>query len=140
METKGKFLEGIEVGSEIPPLIKDITARELFIYAAATWDPYPGHYDPTFAQSQGFKDVYLDGPMNAAFMVQLITDWVGIHGTLRKLGLSYRAMVFPGDRLTCTGKVTKKYAEDGVDFIECEIQLRNQDGETVAQGRATVAF
>ncbi len=140
MSTVRGFFEGIEVGTEIPPLIKNTTRRQLFMYSAATWDLQPGHYDRAFAQSHGFKDVYLDGPMNAAFMVQLITDWVGIHGTLRKLGLAYRAMVFPGDRLTCTGKVTKKYVKDGVDFIECEIQLRNQDGETVALGRATVAF
>ena len=138
MGTKGKFFEGIEVGSEIRPLIKNITAKELFMYAAATWDPYPGHYDPTFAQSQGFKDVYLDGPMNAAFMAQFITDWIGMHGTLSKLSLTYRTMVFPGDSLTCTGKVTKKYTKDDVNFIECEILLRNQDGKTVALGKATL--
>ena len=138
MDTKGGFFEGIEVGSEIPPLIKNITRRQLFMYSAATWDFHPGHYDRAFAQSQGFKDVYLDGPMNAAFMAQLITNWVGINGTLSKLSLTYKAMVFPDDSLTGTGKVTKKYTKEGVKLIECEILLQNQDIKTVALGRATV--
>lgn len=140
MATNGGFFEGIEVGSEIPPLIKNITRRQLFMYSAATWDFHPGHYDRAFAQSQGFKDVYLDGPMNAAFMAQFITDWVGVHGTLRQLSLTYRAMVFPGDSLIGTGKVTGKYARNGMKFIECEILLQNQDDNTVALGRATVVF
>ena len=138
MGTKGGFFEGVEVGSEIPPLIKNVTKRQLFMYSAATWDFHPGHYDRAFAQSQGFKDVYLDGPMNAAFMAQFITNWVGINGTLSKLSLTYKAMVFPDDSLTGTGKVTKKYTKEGVKLIECEILLQNQDIKTVALGRATV--
>ena len=138
MDTKGGFFEGVEVGSEIPPLIKNVTKRQLFMYSAATWDFHPGHYDRAFAQSQGFKDVYLDGPMNAAFMAQFITNWVGTNGTLSKLSLTYKAMVFPDDSLTGTGKVTKKYTREGVKLIECEILLQNQDIKTVALGRATV--
>ena len=132
------FFEGVEVGSEIPSLIKDVTKRQLFMYSAATWDFHPGHYDRAFAQSQGFKDVYLDGPMNAAFMAQFITNWIGINGTLSKLSLTYKAMVFPDDSLTCTGKVTKKYTKKGAKLIECEILLQNQDIKAVALGRATV--
>ena len=134
------FFEGVEVGTKIPPLVKNITREQLFMYAASTWDFYPGHYDRAFAKSQGFKDIYLDGPMNAAFMAQLITDWVGRQGTLSKLSLTYRAMVFPDDSLTCTGKVVDKYVRDGMKSVECEILLQNQDGETVALGRATVVL
>ena len=110
------------------------------MYSAATWDFHPGHYDPHFAQSQGFRDVYLDGPMNAAFMAQLITDWVGMDGTLKKLSLTYRAMVLAGDILTCTGKVADKYVKDDKNFIDCEIRLQNQDGKTAALGKATVVL
>lgn len=108
------------------------------MYSASTWDFYPGHYDTAFAQSQGFKDVYLDGAMNAAFMAQLITDWIGLSGTLRKLSVTYKNMVFPDHTLTCTGQVVEKYVRNGTEFIECEILLRNQDGDTVATGKVTV--
>ena len=140
MSAQEGFFEGIKVGSEIPPLTKNITRRQLIMYSAATWDFHPGHYDRAFAQSQGFKDVYLDGPMNAAFMAQFITDWVGTHGAISKLSLTYRAMVFPGDSLTCMGKVTEKYVKDGMKLIKCEILLQDQEGKTVALGGATVVF
>ena len=122
------FFESIEVGTEIPPLVKNITRRQLFMYSATTWDFHPGHYDRTFAQSQGFKDVYLDGPMDAAFMTQLPTDWIGLNGTLKKLSLTYRNMVFPSDILTCSGKVTGKYIEAGAKFVETDNELKTKEG------------
>ena len=109
------------------------------MYSATTWDFHPGHYDSAFAQSQGFRDVYLDGPMNAAFMAQLITDWIGLKGSIKKLSITYKRMVFPGDTLTCTGKVIAKYVKDDINFVDCEILLQNQDENTVALGKATVA-
>ena len=134
------FFERIGVGTEVQPLVKDITRRQLFMYSATTWDLHPGHYDRAFAQSQGFQDVYLDGPMDAAFMAQLITDWISLNGTLKQLGLTYRGMAFPGDTLTCMGKVTKKYIKEDTKFIEIEIELKNQSGKLVATGSATVTL
>ena len=140
MSTNEGIFRGIEVGTEIPPLMKSISKRQLFMYSASTWDFHPGHYDRDFARNHGFKDVFLDGPMDAAFMAQLITDWIGLNGTLKKLSLTYRTMVFPGDTLTCAGKATEKYIKDDMSFIDTEIILQNQDEKTVALGKATVAF
>ena len=133
-----EFFDTIEVGSEIPPLVKNISRRQLFMYSATTWDSHPGHYDRAFAQAQGFRDVYLDGPMDAAFLAQLITDWVGLNGTLSNLSVTYKAMVFPGDTLTGTGRVVSKDTKDGPRLVRGEVQLQNQTGEIVAAGKAEV--
>ena len=132
--------EDIKVGSQILPLVKHVTKRQLFMYSASTWDFHPGHYDTAFAQRQGFRDIYVDGPMTAAFMAQIITDWIGLNGNLKKLSLTYRNMAFVGDTLTCISKVTEKYIKDGVNMLECEILLENQEKKAVAQGKATVAL
>lgn len=137
---KQGFFDSIKVGSEIPPLVKNITRGQMFMYSATTWDFHPGHYDREFARSQGFKDVYVDGPMVAAFMTQLVTDWVGLEGRLKKLSVTYKAMVFPGDTLTCRGRVTNKSVSDGAKSIECEITLVNQNEVPVATGKALVSF
>lgn len=129
--------EQVEVGDEIPSLAKNITVVQMAMYAAATWDFARGHYDREFALKQGFRDVYLDGQMLGAFLAQLMADWIGERGALRRLGLSYRGMVFPGDTLTCQGKVTGKYIKVGQGCLDVEMWINNQKGERVAPGTAT---
>ncbi|MFC1918143.1 MaoC/PaaZ C-terminal domain-containing protein [Chloroflexota bacterium] len=140
MTERNNIFQRIEVGMPIPPLVKNITRRQLFMYSAATWDFHPGHYDPVFARGQGFEDVYLDGPLNAAFLAQLITNWAGANGSLQKMSVTYRNMVFPGDILTSTGKVDKKYVVNDVGILECSLSLTNQKGGIVAEGRAEITF
>ena len=140
MTDSREFFHSMTVGKEIPSLVKAISLRQLVMYSATTWDFNAGHYDRAFAQAQGFKDAYLDGPMNAAFLAQMITDWIGLHGSLKKLNVTYRNMVFPGDRLTGTGNATKKYVAEDTGIIECELSLTNQEGKTVATGSAEVAL
>ena len=45
-------------------------------------------------------------------------------------------IVRPGDSLTCTGKVVRKWVEDEDNLIELEVLARNQRGETTHTGRA----
>ncbi len=130
--------EGIDIGSQIPPLVKRVGRKELVMYSAATWDFHPGHYDREFARSQGFKDVYMDGPMAAAFMAQAVTAWTGCSGRLRSLDIIYKTMAFAGDTLTCAGSVAEKKPE--ARRVQCDLVIANQEGKTVATGRATVEF
>ncbi|MFH1775051.1 MAG: MaoC/PaaZ C-terminal domain-containing protein [Chloroflexota bacterium] len=139
--SKGPEFGGdIRVGSEIPLLLKRISRRQLASYAASTRDPYPVHYDRDFARAQGFEDICMDGPMGAAFMAELVIRWTGRQEPLRKLSITYRALVYPGDELSGSGRVMQVHLQDGVRFIECDIRLQNQHGKTVATGKATVVL
>ena len=134
----GPYFEEVEVGSELPVLNKEISLEQLAMYAAVCWDFQPGHYDSGTAQKQGFQAAYADGPMITAFLGQVATNWMGINGSLKKLAATYRVMVFPGDTLTCRGKVTGKYTEGDSSFVECEVWAENQRAETAVYGTATV--
>lgn len=140
MSNNTDFFESLQVGTEVPPLVKHVTKKQLIMYSASTWDFHPSHYDTGFAKSQGIRDVYADGAMSAAFMAQLVTDWIGVRGVLKKLTLTYRTMVFPNDTVTCTGNVTRKYVKEGARFLECAIISHNQENKVVAQGSATVSL
>ena len=76
--------------------------------------------------------------MITAFLGQVITNWIGINGRLIKLTATYRAMVFPSDKLVCKGKVTHKHAEVDSNLIECELWAENQRLERAVYGTATV--
>ncbi len=136
--TKQVYYEDVMVDSEIPPLVKEPTTRQLVMWAGASGDYYAIHYDKDFAQSKGLTGVIVHGQLVASFLGQLITDWIGEQGNLRKLTCNYRGMNFPGEAIICQGKVSKKYVENGEHYIECNIWAENAKGEKTVTAKAIV--
>ena len=134
------YYEDVSLESEIPPLTKRPTTRQLVMWAGASGDYYAIHYDKDFAQSKGLPGVIVHGQLAAAFLGQLITDWIGKQGSLKKFSCSYRGMNFPNETIVCRGKVSKKYIEDGEHYIECSIWAENVKGEKTVTGKAIVAL
>lgn len=131
------YYEDIVVGSEITPLVKHPTKRQLVMWAGVSGDYYEIHYDKDFAQSKGLPGVIVHGQLAYSFLGQLITDWIGEQGSLRKLTCSYKGMNFPDEPLICKGKVSRKYVEDGESYIACSIWAENVKGEKTISGTAT---
>ncbi len=138
--TEQVYYEDVMVDSELPPLVKQPTTRQLVMWAGASGDYYAIHYDKDFAQSKGLPGVIVHGQLVASFLGQLITDWIGDQGSLKKLTCNYRGMNFPNETITCQGKVSKKYIENGEHYIECNIWAENTKGEKTVTGRTTVTL
>ena len=135
------YYEDVEVGYNLPTLVKHPTTQQLVRWAGAANDYNPIHYDKDFAQSQGLPGVIVHGLLNTCFLSQMIIDWMGEEGTLSKLTSSYKGMAFPGEDIICKGKVTKKYVDEDGDYcVEIERHAINQRGEDVMPGHATVAL
>lgn len=134
------YYEDVETGAEIPALVKRPTTRQLVEWAGASGDFYPIHYDKDFALSQGLPGVIVHGPLKYQWLVQLITDWLGQSGTIRRLKAEYRDMDFPGDIIACRGRVIHKYSKNGGYFVDCEVWIENQRGVTTTRGIATVGL
>ncbi|MBE0415626.1 MAG: dehydratase [Dehalococcoidia bacterium] len=132
------YYEDVEAGMDMPPLVKHPTTKQLVQWAGASGDYYELHYDKDFARAQGFPDVLVHGKLKFGLLGQLITDWIGEEGFLKKLGCSYRGTDHPGEDLVCKGKVTNKYVEDDQHLVECEIWVENGKGEKTTPGKATV--
>ena len=138
MPSRPVFWEDVNEGTEVPPLVKDTTTRQLVQYAGASGDFYEIHYDKDYAQADGLPGQIIHGALKSAFLAQLMTDWAGDHGSLKRLTCQYRGMDVPGDTLVCKGTVTRKYAEDGEHLVDCDIWLQNSKGERTTRGTATV--
>jgi acyl dehydratase len=137
---KQLFYKDVNVGDGISPLVKEPTTKQLVVWAGAVGDYTPIHYDQDFARSRGLSGVIVQGQLVGAFLGQMLTDWLGEKGTLRKLNCIYKGMNYPGEALTCKGEVTKKYEQDGEHFVECKIWAENPKGEKTASGRAVVTL
>ena len=136
MGKNGIRFEDVEVGDEIPALVKEISTVSMVMYAASTWDFHRYHHDMEYAKRKGMREQFLDGQQMGGYLAQLVMDWAGVDATLKRLSFRYGDFVFPGDKLTCRGRVAGK-GEGGV--VECELWIENQVGARVLKnGRAVV--
>jgi acyl dehydratase len=132
------YYEDIEVGSDIPALVKYPTTMQLVKYAGASGDYYQIHYDKDFALANGLPGIIIHGWLALSFLGQMITDWLGEKGTLVKLNGSYRGMNKVHEDIICNGKVTKKYVEEGKKLVRLDIWAENPQGEKTVTGNAIV--
>ena len=134
------FWEDISEGMDLPSMVKNPTTRQLVQYAGASGDYYEIHYDKDFAQGTGLDMVIIHGALKNAFLGQLVTQWMGPLGELKRLGCQYRGMDTPGNPITAKGNVTRKYQENGEHLVDCDIWLENTDAQKTTPGTATVAL
>jgi len=143
------YWEDIEIGTEIAPLAKIATTQMLVKWAGASGDFNPVHYDNAYAATTGAGQIIVHGALKRQWLIQLMTDWMGEQGTLKKFSCQYGAMDYPrhmktmtepqaGETWFCKGKVTRKYTEGNLNFAECKIWLENTRGEITTSGKATV--
>ena len=121
----------VQVGQELPELVKHPTTRQLVQYAGAQGDFYEIHYDQEYARSVGLPGVILHGLLKAGFLGQLVTDWLGDRGRLVSFEVSYRGVDEPGHPYRCRGRVSK------VDDADVELEVW---GEDEAGKRTTVGI
>ncbi len=134
------YFEDVREGDEVPKfVVENLTRTDIVKYAGASGDFNPIHHDQTFAERASYPTVFSHGMLNAGFVSKCITDYVGRPG-LRKLTISFRTQVWPGDTITCGGKVTRKFEEKGEKRIEGELFATNQKGETAIQGSFVAAL
>ncbi|HSP09462.1 MAG TPA: MaoC/PaaZ C-terminal domain-containing protein [Candidatus Dormibacteraeota bacterium] len=124
----------IEVGQEVPELVKHPTTRQLVQYAGAQGDFYEIHYDQAFAQGVALPGVILHGLLKAAFLGQLVTDWLGERGVLKNFEVSYRGIDVPGRPYRCRGRVVRVEG----DQLELEVWGEDSEGKRTTVGSATV--
>ena len=134
------YYEDLDVGAEVTHLKKHVTLKQLVLWAGASEDIYELHYDRDLARSQGLRNPILHGRLKAAFLSQLVTDWIGAKGMLKKLTIRYQKMDYVDEDIVCKGKVTKKYQHEGQNLVECDLWTENPAGETTTTGTAVVSL
>lgn len=81
--------------------------------------------------------VYAPSPLGMGFLGQLISDWAR-GALLRKFGVKFIKIIWPGDTLVCKGRVSDRFGQDGKYYVELDVWAENQKGELVLKGVATL--
>jgi hydroxyacyl-ACP dehydratase HTD2-like protein with hotdog domain len=138
--TEQLCFEDVETGSAITPLTVTVTETQMFFFSAATYNGHRIHYDKDFARDvEGYDNVLVQGPLQAALLSRALTDWIDGDGWLVAFSVQNRAIAYPGQELTFGGVVTGKRATDGQALVDLDIFCRRGD-DVLMPGTATVAL
>ena len=130
----------INVGDELPSHVcGPITRTTLALFGGASGDHNPIHVDIDFAKKAGMPDVFAHGMLSMAFLAQLLTNWVG-QDQIREYGVRFTAITPVLATVTCTGKVTEKFAQDGEPCLKIEVSAEVDDGTKTLVGDAVIGF
>jgi hydroxyacyl-ACP dehydratase HTD2-like protein with hotdog domain len=133
------FYDDVGVGEQIPTLTVTVDETQLFFFSAATYNGHRIHYDKEWARTvEGYDDVLVQGPLQAALLARAIGDWIGGRGRLVSFGVQNRAVAYPGQELSFGGTVTgKRFTDKHAGLVD--LDLAGRRGDTVLMpGTATV--
>ena len=132
------FFDDVEPGDELPPLTVTVDETQMFFFSAATYNGHRIHYDKQWARDvEGYDDVLVQGPLQAALLARAITDWIGGRGRLVEYSVQNRGVAFPGQPLTFGGTVTAKRLDGDRGLVELDI-AGSRDADVLMPGTATV--
>jgi hypothetical protein len=134
------YFEYENFGDEIQQLKKNCSTQQLVLWAAGSGDFYQIHYDKDFAQRTGLKGLIVHGALKNAFLGQLLHDWAGESGLVRRFGCAYRGMDEPDQDILCRGVITKKYHDAGKNVVELDVWTEKPDGKKTSPGTAIITL
>jgi len=132
------YFEAVKVGDELPPLVKPPVDRiQIARYAGAAQDFSPLYVDEQYARNAGFPSVLVPGMAAMGFLGELVVDWLR-GARLRRFQARFVKIVWPGDVLTCRGRVVeRRFEPNGAYAVDIELWSENQRGELLVRGLVT---
>jgi len=130
------------IGSQIPPIIKEMTQEVINKWAEVSTDFNPLHVDPDYAKNTRFGTTIAHGQISIAYLNELMTNWLG-EGWIcggKLMGIRFLKPISPGDTVKAKGGVVGKTVRNGEQLLECEVFIENQSGERVVSGKAIGRF
>jgi acyl dehydratase len=136
------YFDDVEVGASIPEVRKGpMTVSHIMRWSSSMENWHRIHYDKAYAvEHDKLQNVVVNGSWKQHVLMQVLKDWAGLQGWAWKVAFQYRDMDFPGDLITAWGKVTKKYEQKGLGYVELEIGLKNSRGIESTKGAAVVVL
>jgi len=137
MTAKVRYAD-VSEGEELKSWTYTVERVNLVMYAGASGDFNPIHWNESFAKAVGLPDVISHGMFTMARIGQFVTDWAGDPGAVKRFKTRFTSpVVVPNDggsSVTISGKVARKL--DGKRVL---LELSGAVGDTnVGQAEAEV--
>lgn len=132
--------QDVKVGDALPTWEHAaVTRTDLVKYAGASGDYNPMHHDETLATKVGLPSVFAHGMFSMGVLSNVLVAFGG-PGSVERFDVQFRAITWPDDKVTCTGKVTGKREDGGKKLVDVELQCETKPGTKSIVGSATLAL
>jgi acyl dehydratase len=130
----------VEVGQEIPAVDYPARRVNLVMYAGASGDFNPIHWNERFAKAVGLPDVIAHGMFTMAQGGRFVTDWAGDPAAVVDYGVRFSSMVVVPDDdegavITVSGVIEEKLDDKRVVVA---LNARSGDSRVLSKARAVV--
>ncbi|MER6825543.1 MaoC family dehydratase [Streptosporangium sp. NPDC000563] len=130
----------VETGQQIPPAEYTVRRASLVMYAGASGDFNPIHWNERFAKTVGLPDVIAHGMFTMAQGGRFVTDWAGDPGAVVDYGVRFSSMVVvPDDEqgavITVSGLIEEKLEDKRVVVA---LTAKSNDSRVLSKARAVV--
>ena len=123
----------IIVPMELPEVRDEITYQRVVMNSGSTWDYFPGHFDPGYAESQGHSTIFVNTMHLAGFADRIATDWAGPESRVVRRKMRLTGSIYAGDTMVGRARVVAKHCDADVDpprrLVDLRIEVTNQRGE-----------
>jgi acyl dehydratase len=123
----------VTVPLELPEVIDEIDYQRVVMNSGATWDYFPGHFDPDYAHAQGHPTIFVNTMHLAGFADRVATGWAGPTSRVVRRKMTLAGSVYAGDTMVGRGRVIAKRCDTSVEparyLLDLRIEVTNQRGE-----------
>ena len=116
----------VSVPTELPEVRDEISYQRVVMNSGSTWDYFPGHFDPTYAENQGQPGIFVNTMHLAGFADRIATDWAGPRSRVVRRKMRLAGSIYAGDTMVGRGRVVAKPAPGLVDL---QVEVVNQRDE-----------
>lgn len=131
-------LENPQPGDELEPrTLPPLSRTDIVRYQGASGDFQPIHHDEPFARSAGYEKPLVVGMLPAGTLTAWAAQLLGPEN-VRRTRVRWKSQVWPGDVLTCRGRVTQRYRDGAEDKIDVELECVKSDDTVAVVGWMTL--
>ena len=128
--------EGVSVGDSVGVITKGpLSIMDIVAWCAGTMGSPDGQQGYS---SGGLDDQTATGPQLAAWIIHLLTNWMGDGGFLHTLSVNFSGLPSLGSTTTISGNVSSVFTNKNKSFCEIDITCLLQNGEEIANGNALI--
>src|ERR1700748_4011775 len=107
--------EQLSIPFDLAEVRDEISYQRVVMNSGATWDYFPGHFDPSYAESQGHPTIFVNTMHLAGFADRIATDWAGPDSRVVRRKMRLIGSIYAGDTMVGRGRVVAKHYETTVD-------------------------
>ena len=128
----------ITVPTDLPEVVDEIDYQRVVMNAGATWDYYPGHYNPAYARNDGHPTIFVNTMHVAGFVDRVATEWAGPYSRVVRRKMRLLGPIYAGDSMVWRARLVGKRRESTRLLVDLEIAVFNQRGELCCPAKVTL--